>query len=72
MGQARVLALTMIAAVLLPAPPRAQQPVAPIARDIELKPTNHPRVSLDASQLWLAPPRPRRRARTPRTISRRP
>jgi len=55
MGQARVLALTMIAAVLLPAPPRAQQPAAPIARDIELKPTNHPRVSLDASQLWLAP-----------------
>jgi len=55
MGQARVLALTIIAAVLLPAPPRAQQPVAPIARDIVLKPTNHPRVSLDVSQLWLAP-----------------
>jgi soluble lytic murein transglycosylase len=55
MGQARVLALTMIAAVLLPAPPRAQQSAAPIARAIELKPTNHPRVSLDVSQLWLAP-----------------
>src|SRR4051812_801834 len=55
MGQARVLALTMIAAVLLPAPPRAQQPVASTERDIELKPTNHPRVSLDLSQLWLAP-----------------
>jgi len=51
MGQARVLALTMIAAVLLLAPPRAQQPAA----SIELKPTNHPRVPVDASQLWLAP-----------------
>ena len=56
MGKARVLALTMIAAVLLPAiPPRAQQPAPLGDREIELRPTNHPRVPADLSQLWLAP-----------------
>src|SRR5262245_37177080 len=56
MGKARVLALTMIAAVLLPAiPPRAQQPSPLGESGIELRPTNHPRVPADLSQLWLAP-----------------
>jgi hypothetical protein len=56
MGKARVLALTMIAAVLWPsAPPRAQQPSTAADRDVELKPTRHPRVPADVSQLWFAP-----------------
>jgi soluble lytic murein transglycosylase len=56
MGNGRVLALTIIAAVLLPAaPPRAQQTGAAVGRDIELTPTAHPRVPADLSQLWFAP-----------------
>ncbi|MEO8256843.1 MAG: lytic transglycosylase domain-containing protein [Acidobacteriota bacterium] len=41
--------------------PRAQEPVAPAA---VLSPTNHPRLPLDLSELWLAPPAGRR-TRTP-------
>ena len=45
----------MIAAVLWPAPPHAQQTAASLEREIVLKPTNHPRVPPDLSQLWFAP-----------------
>ena len=45
----------MIAAVLWPAPPHAQQTAAALEREIVLKPTNHPRVPPDLSQLWFAP-----------------
>ena len=45
----------MIAAVLWPAPPRAQQTAASLEREIVLKPTNHQRVPPDLSQLWFAP-----------------
>jgi soluble lytic murein transglycosylase len=37
------------------ATPRAQQALAPGGGDIVLKPTNHPRLPGDLSQLWLAP-----------------
>jgi len=48
--------LTIIAALLLPAPaPRAAQDGAPRAADIVLLPTKHPRVPTDVSMLWLAP-----------------
>jgi hypothetical protein len=56
MGQARVLALTMIAAVLLPAPPRAQQAGrADCARHrAEARPITRASHSMRRS-LWLAP-----------------
>jgi soluble lytic murein transglycosylase len=58
-----VVGLALIAALLAPgAAPRAQQ--APAAGgDVALKPTAHPRLPSDASQLWLAPP-PHGAART--------
>ena len=44
-----------VAAILVPgATPRAQQAGAPGA-DVVLKPTNHPRLPGELSQLWLAP-----------------
>ena len=49
--------LTLMAAVLLPgAAPRAQQAPSPGA-DVALKPTNHPKLPSEVSQLWLAPSR---------------
>src|SRR5438034_2058438 len=42
--------LTLIATALLSAPPRAQD-----VADATLKPTNHPRLPVETSQLWLAP-----------------
>src|SRR5262249_33564048 len=35
--------------------PRAQESAANQAADVVLKPTSHPRLPADASQLWLAP-----------------
>src|SRR5262245_16782336 len=56
MGKARLLALTLITAVLLAAPPpHAQQAAAAFDRGTELKPTNHPRVPVEISQLWYVP-----------------
>src|SRR5688572_29193308 len=55
MRRRHVLALTMIAAVLWPAPPHALQTTALVEREIVLKPTTHPRVPPDLSQLWFAP-----------------
>jgi soluble lytic murein transglycosylase len=37
------------------ASPRAQAPQAGDGGDVALKPTNHPRLSADPSQLWMAP-----------------
>ena len=49
--------LAVVAAVLAPGEAvRAQaQSQAPGGADVVLKPTNHPRLPTDASQLWLAP-----------------
>ena len=59
----RSLGLTLIAVLLIPAAaPRAQQ--APAGGDVVLKPTSHPRLPADVSQLWLAPT-----ARTVRTAA---
>jgi soluble lytic murein transglycosylase len=64
MVQRRILALTAIAVLLSLAPStRAQQSLAPAGPAVTLKPTNHPRVPADESQLWLAPtPASRREA----------
>ena len=49
----RVLVLALFAGLLMPgASPRAQQ-VSP--GTVVLKPTNHPRLPNELSQLWLAP-----------------
>jgi soluble lytic murein transglycosylase len=51
----RTVLLTLVVALLVPvAGPRAQQP-AVVGGDVVLKPTSHPRVPVDLSQLWLAP-----------------
>jgi len=57
MKQKGFFALALGAALLVPAvSPRAQQPAAPgEGGDLVLKPTNHPRLPADPSQLWLAP-----------------
>ena len=56
MTKGRMFALTVLAALLWPAPrPRAQQAGALIERDVVLKPTSHPRLPADVSQLWFAP-----------------
>jgi soluble lytic murein transglycosylase len=48
--------LTLIAVLLAPAAaPRAQQPPPPAAAGVVLKPTSHPRLPGELSQLWLAP-----------------
>jgi soluble lytic murein transglycosylase len=53
----------LFAALVMPAAsPRAQQQQAPAGGDVALKPTNHPRLPGELSQLWLAP--------TPRTTPR--
>ena len=50
------IGLTVIAALLAPGvSPRAQQAAAPGGGEVVLKPTNHPRVPGELSQLWLAP-----------------
>ncbi|HEX3645778.1 MAG TPA: transglycosylase SLT domain-containing protein [Vicinamibacterales bacterium] len=49
------LGLTLIAVLLAPGvAPRAQQP-PPAAAAVVLKPTSHPRLPSELSQLWLAP-----------------
>ncbi len=57
MKQQGFFALALGAALLVPAvSPRAQQAAAPgEGGDLVLKPTNHPRLPADPSQLWLAP-----------------
>ena len=62
-----LFALALGAALLVPAvSPRAQQAAAPgDATEPALKPTNHPRLPADLSQLWLAPVK----TRTPRTAA---
>jgi soluble lytic murein transglycosylase len=48
--------VTLIAVLLAPgAAPRAQQPSPPAAAGVVLKPTSHPRLPGELSQLWLAP-----------------
>jgi soluble lytic murein transglycosylase len=50
------LGLTLIAVLLAPgAAPRAQQPPPAAAAVVVLKPTSHPRLPGQLSQLWLAP-----------------
>jgi soluble lytic murein transglycosylase len=44
-----------VAALLAPGEALRAQPQAPGGADIVLKPTNHPRLPSDLSQLWLAP-----------------
>jgi soluble lytic murein transglycosylase len=52
--QRRIFWLALVAAVLMPAAtPRAQAPAAPTP--VVLKPTTHPPLPADLSQLWLAP-----------------
>ena len=65
MNRLRVLVLLVVAAVLWPGvAPRAQQPT--VAEDARaLKPTDHPALPADPSQLWMAPSR----ARAPRPAS---
>src|SRR5215218_8995905 len=49
--------LTLVAVVTAPpAAPGASQVAVP-GPDVVLKPTNHPRLPVDPSELWLAPPR---------------
>ena len=54
------LVASTVALLTISPVPRAQEPAAPVV----LSPTNHPRLPLDLSQLWLAPPTGRR-TRTP-------
>jgi len=64
MNRSRFVAPLLIAGLLMPAAaPRAQQ--ATETTDVALKPTNHPPLPADLSQLWMAPSR----ARTPRSAS---
>src|SRR3954470_24601753 len=50
------VALAFGAAILVGhAVPRAQQPAGDTSVEAALKPTTHPRLPADASQLWLAP-----------------
>jgi soluble lytic murein transglycosylase len=53
-----ILASTILCAVLLAdgVAPRAQSPSAPPDAGPVLKPTNHPRLPADPSEVWLAPP----------------
>ena len=57
MKQKGLFAFALAVALLVPATtPRAQQAAAPAdAAEPVLKPTNHPRLPADLSQLWLAP-----------------
>ncbi len=67
MNRKGLFALAFGAALLVPAvAPRAQQAPAPgDATEPVLRPTNHPRLPADLSQLWLAPVK----ARTVRTVA---
>ena len=47
--------LAFVAALLAPGQVLRAQPQAPGGGDVVLKPTNHPRLPSDVSQLWLAP-----------------
>ncbi|HEY1911135.1 MAG TPA: transglycosylase SLT domain-containing protein [Vicinamibacterales bacterium] len=52
----KLFAVTLGAALLMPAASmRAQAPAAPAAGDLVLKPTNHPRLPVDPSDVWLVP-----------------
>jgi soluble lytic murein transglycosylase len=64
MNRAVPFALTLAAALLTSiVAPRAQQPAPPTeSGDVTLKPTNHPRLPADASQLWMAPTKGRQAA----------
>jgi len=62
----RVLAGTLVALVAMSPAPRAQQaaqqtdrPIASAAPALMLAPTNHPQLSLNPVQLWMAPDRSR-------------
>jgi soluble lytic murein transglycosylase len=58
MRHIRLFALTLIAVLFaVTLVPRAQQASAPADTAVVLKPTNHPRLPADMSQLWLAPSR---------------
>jgi soluble lytic murein transglycosylase len=52
-SKSALLGLVIVGAVLVPA--KAPHAQAAAAADIVLKPTNHPRLPGDLSQLWLAP-----------------
>src|SRR5262245_33991705 len=60
----KTLLLAILLAALPPAAgPHAQQVAAPTQQtDIQLKPTAHPRLPADISQLWFAPAAAGRRA----------
>jgi soluble lytic murein transglycosylase len=55
MKPSTLCALTLTAMLVAAAAPRAQQGAAPATP--ALKPTNHPRLPADLSQLWLVPPK---------------
>ena len=59
----RLLALTLASLMAAVYAPRAQQP-APQSESPALRPTNHPRLPADVSQLWLVPANGQNRART--------
>jgi len=59
----RLLALTLASLMAAVYAPRAQQP-APASEPPALRPTNHPRLPADVSQLWLVPANGQNRART--------
>src|SRR5262245_12648408 len=72
------LTITLIGALCLltlpgrpVAAPRAQQPTAPPDDKAALKPTNHPPLPADVSQLWMAPSTTSTtsRTRTPRSAT---
>jgi soluble lytic murein transglycosylase len=55
MTRSRLAGVTLIAALLAGASPRAQAPTGATPGGIVLKPTSHPRLPSELSQLWLAP-----------------
>ena len=56
MTHIRLGALTFVVALSMATmAPRAEQQAPPAGADATLRPTNHPRVPTDLSQLWLAP-----------------
>ncbi len=60
----------LIAALLVPGvTPRAPQAPAPVGGDRALKPTDHPRLPAEPSQLWLAPVAPAGSGRAARTAA---
>jgi soluble lytic murein transglycosylase len=62
------LAIAFVLAVSAAAP-RAQAPTPAAAVDVVLKPTNHPRLPTELSQLWLAPIGPVAGGGTPRAAA---